>query len=76
MGARHGNMSETITDGVNEMIYERKKDCPLVESIIWDKVARDWGGFAGIEKFEFAELLALRSAIDHQLDRTVIEVEE
>jgi hypothetical protein len=65
--------AETLV-GVNNMIYERKKDCPLVESIIWDKVARDWGDFAGIEKFEFAELIALRSAIDHQLDRMVSEV--
>jgi hypothetical protein len=69
-------MGETITDGVNNMVYERKKDCPLVESIIWDKVAKAWGDFAGIEKIEFAELIALRSAIDHQLDRMVSEAEQ
>jgi len=48
-------------------VFERKDDCPPVESFIWSKVCCSWGDFEGVEELQYSDLLALRSAVDHQL---------
>lgn len=52
-------------------VFERRDDCPLVESLIWGYVAQEYGDFSGIQELSFADLLALRSAVDHQLQQVV-----
>ena len=50
------------------MSFENKEDCPPVESYIWNCIGFDYGEFAGIKELSFAELLTLRSLIDHQVN--------
>lgn len=49
------------------MLYETKKDCPPVESLIWDKVCCSFGDFEGVKELSFAELSMLRSACYQQM---------
>ena len=48
-------------------LFENKKDCPIVESFIWECIGFDYSDFAGVKELSFSELLTLRSLIDHQL---------
>lgn len=50
-----------------ERVFESLNECPLVEQLIWKTVAKDFGDFAGVKELSFADLLALRAAIDHQV---------
>ena len=50
-----------------EDLFERKEDCPPVESIIWDKVAISYGNFEGIHQLSEFDLLQLKVCIDYQL---------
>jgi hypothetical protein len=56
--------------------FERREDCPPVEALIWEYVARDYGGdFAGVNKLSFADLLAVRSAVDRQMSIEINKAE-
>jgi len=47
--------------------FERREECPPVEGFLWDNTAISFGNFEGVYKLSFAELLHLRSLVDHQL---------
>jgi hypothetical protein len=47
--------------------FERREECPPVEGFLWDNTAISFGNFEGVHKLTFAELLQLRSLVDHQL---------
>lgn len=50
------------------MIAERKSDCSPVESFIWDKVAKDYGGaFNGVKKLSEYDLVQLKALCDSEL---------
>ncbi len=49
------------------MTFENQYDCPPVEGFLWDKIATSFGDFAGVHEFSLADLLQLRSLIDHQI---------
>ena len=52
---------------MNMTIFERREDCPPVEGFLWDNTAISFGDFEGVHELSFAELLHLKSLVDHQL---------
>lgn len=55
--------------------FERKSDCPEVESLIWDKVAHDNSGFVGVRRLSADELNELMLACRHQLATMPVTVD-
>lgn len=53
-------------------VFEDKKDCPLVEYWIWDKVASSFGDFEGVKELSENDLWQLKSTIDCQLQQMQI----
>lgn len=49
------------------MVKERKSDCTLVESFIWDKVAKDYSQFAGIKELSEYDLIQLKALCESEL---------
>lgn len=50
------------------MNAERKSDCSPVESFIWDKVAKDYGGaFNGVKKLSEYDLVQLKALCESEL---------
>mgnify|MGYP003647477399 CR=1 FL=1 len=49
------------------MSFEIKSDCPPVERIIWDLVAKDCGDFIGVNELSFADLCCIKSAAEFQM---------
>lgn len=48
-------------------MYEKRKDCPEVERIIWDAVVKDFGEFAGVRPLDVPELWGLAKACADQI---------
>ena len=36
-------------------LFENKKDCPIVESFIWECIGFDYSDFAGVKELSFSE---------------------
>jgi hypothetical protein len=56
--------------------FEYESDCPPVERLLWDKVAIDCGDFAGIRELSFADLCAIKSAVEFQLAKIFKDSED
>ena len=48
-------------------VFSCLRDCPPVEGMIYDKVARSWGDFEGIKELTIDELIQLKGLCELQI---------